>query len=268
MLPLEFPAARGKTTLTTIFGQAIIDLLKLEIEVKKVRQVVILQVLCMLLGYAPESCASNTSQIFKTQWKSDFPGVAKSGLSHFGHFQLPISAVHNICKKRIMDCLISKNLSPQAHLTYSFRPMTVPVYVLVSKNASSSSTDRFICEQAMWEAGPYIAPIWTPIDAKIEFIGQKNKPSQAKSHKENLTSIHLIPLSASEFFPNAVTQAELKESKNLHVLRGSMLASPELVHYRKEWLDFIASHRMQNLSRPELLDAATDIVTKYDILFQ
>jgi hypothetical protein len=40
------------------------------------------------------------------------------------------------------------------------------------------------------------------------------------------------------------------------------------MHYRKEWLDFITSHRYQNLSRDELLDAATTIVTKYDTLFQ
>jgi hypothetical protein len=252
--------------LTTFIGRAIIDFIQLEIEMNKVRLVVILQVLCMLLGCAPKSCASNTSQIFKTQWSNNFPGIIKGFSRHITYFSPTASAIHNFCKKQIMDCLDTKNLSIQADLSYSFHPMGYPTYVLTSKNASN--TDRFFCEQAMWDTGPYMAPFCTPIDARIEFIAPKNKRSKAKGRKEILPSIHLIPLSASEFFPNAVTAAELKESKNLHLLRKSMLASPELMHYRKEWLDFIESHCYQNLSRDELLDAATTIVSKYDALFQ
>jgi hypothetical protein len=183
----------------------------------------------------------------------------KHGRTHCGNATLV-----DVCKEEIQPYFDANSLNtPKLLIDLSIRRDGSPSCKVIS--VGSSVSDRFYCEQAIWEAAPfryhnqYIGRV--PFDRfekndlnRVNFV-QTYFASHPRLKGKSVV-MHLVPGSIRSL---------IKSEDDLVAIPLAKLHSKELSGFRNDWIDFLSNK--QPHSKEEVLAQANKIRAKHRSLF-
>ncbi|MDR3612907.1 MAG: hypothetical protein P4L53_05020 [Candidatus Obscuribacterales bacterium] len=179
------------------------------------------------------------------------------------------------CIANIKNCFEPQNLSKNTTVVFRIHVVGHEPTYTVTKN-SGTPADEFYCEQAFWEALPFIEVGGATTNADCEFYAnQVSKSDQVSSRKlyseahpeirKKYVVIHVIPISVQLL--TSIEREDLQSLKNLKAISINNLKSPLLSEFRKEWVAFLKTEEYLFIPRRDILKEADHLVKKYQSLF-
>ncbi|HEY9790869.1 MAG TPA: hypothetical protein V6D22_10750 [Candidatus Obscuribacterales bacterium] len=111
-----------------------------------------------------------------------------------------------------------------------------------------TDSDRFYCEQAIWEAAPIVPYEGSGTDIKwddkITFQATTPVEQSPKIAMEDgmKVKMHFVPASVTDLFPYVFSKQQLSDASNIVNISVEKRESPRLQEFRKEWVLFILTH--------------------------
>jgi len=187
-----------------------------------------------------------------------------------GH--MPRVSVADWCHDRVLQYFDPNCLSdPETQITMQVNISETGLpscKIIESKHCSES--DKFYCEQAMWEAAP-IVPFWAHDFEGTEFSCKYSKRQYSANHwpelipskGSNVVVMHLRPASS---IGGSDDGAHFSSAANTVKLRTDKLQDNRLNQFRLDWIRFL--EQCDNPIPQVLNDRANTMRLKYSGLFE